>query len=170
MKRRKCFLIQKRNKSFRKELAVGVTSGSLEGKCAGLALSQLNKCECVSFQQQQQTEDLIKDDYVDYDDDDYDLVGSGLIDVRITNAGEVSPVVASCDLDQGMRCYAEDASIAARTGPGVNGPPPVVSRSPSFGVNGPPVVSRSPSFGSRSRLVNVPQDNSGVDSSRVVFG
>ena len=58
----------------------GSVSGTLVGPCSNIALSQLNKCECVDHS------------VVPTDDDDYDYLYdegdiSGLIDVRINANG-----------------------------------------------------------------------------------
>ena len=98
-RRKQCILV--RNDNYKPVYQKGTISGTLDGACANLALSQLTKCECVNVNSRQEN----------VDQEDLDLVGTGLIDVRISNNPAPTSV---CSDGQGLRCYAEDAGPEVR--------------------------------------------------------
>ena len=111
-RRKQCILVK--NGNYKTVYQKGSVSGTLNGACANLALSQLEKCECLTLRRKKkkgQNQDEFNDDQ-----EDLDLVGTGLIDVRVFDGSSPTSV---CSEGQGLRCYAENASpiIVGRLGP-----------------------------------------------------
>jgi hypothetical protein len=87
----------------------GAVSGSVEGACVGLAISQLTTCKCVA--------PGAVDAALDAAEDTDDLVGAGLIDVRLSaGSGEgLSAAEKECPEGQVLRCVAANATPNVRS-------------------------------------------------------
>ncbi len=98
---RRCKLFSSPTDRFVPAYSDGAVSGTLDGSCIDLALSQLRKCVCK--------DPVVVDDYFD-DYDDTDLVGEGFIDVRQFTGGN-----SACPVGHGLRCYADEAAPVLRS-------------------------------------------------------
>ncbi len=101
-RRRRCILLGSLD-GAEASYSKGFVSGTIEGECASLALSQLRTCACIdpSSPDLRVDEDYEDEDY--YYDGDRDLVGEGAIDVRLN-------VRPQCKQGQGLRCVAKGAN------------------------------------------------------------
>ncbi|TRY68397.1 hypothetical protein TCAL_14261 [Tigriopus californicus] len=90
-KNQRCFLLA--NADFEFKSRRGAVSGSVEGECRQALFSDMQECTCVNLQDDNQ-----KPQEQEFEDYDYkDLVGEGLIDVRLNNP-------SACPRKNARRC------------------------------------------------------------------